>query len=123
MVFAFGEDQFGFVRAEHRQRGGSTGLFIPLERERAAGEEFGGAFGWLAIQSGVVSFGDFVLRRGEAVHELALISEQEQTAGVFVESTDGCDHGIARAPTLREQRIDIGSVAFFMRADQAEWFI
>lgn len=123
VVFAFGEDKFGFTRVSHRQRGGRAGLFFVFERKGAAGEEFVESGGWLAIEGRVIRFGDFVLRRGEPVDELALIGEEQQAAGVFVESADRGDHGIARPPTFREQRIDIGSVAFFVRTDQAERFI
>jgi len=120
VVFAFGEDELGFTRVAHRQRGGRAGLFFVFERKGAAGEEIGESGGRLAIEGRVIRFGDFVLRRGEPVDELALIGEEQQAAGVFVESADRGDHGIARAPAFWEQRIDIGSVAFFVRTDQPE---
>lgn len=123
VVFAFGEDERGLARAAHRHRGWSARLFIPFEGEGAAGKEFGEPDRRFTIEGCVIRFGDFVLRRGEAVHKLALIGEEQETAGVFVESAHGGDHGIACAPTFREQRIDIGPVAFFVRTDQAERFV
>lgn len=76
VVFAFGENERGLARAAHRKCGGSAGLFIAFEGEGATGKEFGESGRWFTIEGCVIRFGDFVLRRGEAVHELALIGEE-----------------------------------------------
>lgn len=52
-----------------------------------------------------------------------MIGEEEQAAGVFVEATDRGDDGIAAAPALGEERVDVGTFADVVGADEAEGFV
>jgi hypothetical protein len=123
MVAAFGEGELGGTGIEDTELGGKAGIFFAGEEERAAGEEFDEA-GWhVAGERGAVEFGDFVLGRGEAVDEGALVGEEEEAAGVFVEAADAGDLGIAGAPAGREEAVDVGAFAFVVGADEAEGFV
>jgi hypothetical protein len=55
--------------------------------------------------------------------EGGLIGKEQQTAGVFIEATDAGDLRIARAPTGREETVDVGAFAFVVGTDQAEGLV
>lgn len=57
------------------------------------------------------------------MNELRLIGEQQEPAGVLVESADACDGRIALTPARREERVDVRSFALVVRADETEWFV
>lgn len=123
VIAAFGERELGFVRREKDERGGSAGCVVAVEAQRAAGEERDQLGRECAIDGGAVDFGNLVLRRGEAVHEGRLIGDEEEAAGVFVEAADAGERGIAGAPAGREKRVDVRTLAFVVRADEAERFV
>ncbi len=123
VVAAFGEGEIGFAGGEEfEDRGGAGGVFV-VELERAAGEKRDELGGQIAVEGGAVGFGDFVFGRGEAVDELGLVGEEEETGGVLVEAADGGDLRVAAAPAVGEERVDIGAFAFVVGADETEGFV
>ena len=55
--------------------------------------------------------------------ERTLIREEEQAGGVFIETADAGDLGIARAPAGRKEAVNVGAFALVVRADKAEGFV
>jgi hypothetical protein len=55
--------------------------------------------------------------------ERALIGEQNEAGGVFIEAADARDDGIAALPARWEQAVNVGSFAEFVGADEAEGFV
>ena len=52
--------------------------------------------------------------------ELRLIRQQEQTAGILVESTDARDRRIPSPPAFRQQRVDVRTLARVVRANEPD---
>ena len=120
---SLGEHEFGCMGIQDTKRGGEAGFFFAGEKQGAGGEEVGEAGGELAIDGGAVMFGDLVFWGGEAVDERGLIGEQEEAGGVFIETADAGDLGIARAPAGREEAVNIGAFALVVGADEAGGFV
>jgi hypothetical protein len=55
--------------------------------------------------------------------ERALVGEQNEAGGVFIEAADAGDDGIAALPTRRQQAVNVGALAEFVGADEAEGFM
>ena len=123
VVASLGEDEFGGGWIQDTELGGEAGGFLAGEEEGAAGEEFSESGGHGAVEGGAVELGDFVFWRREAVDESALVGEEEEAGGVFVEAADAGDLGIAGAPAGREEAVDVGAFAFVVGADEAEGFV
>ena len=123
MVFAFNEGEFGDAGGANDQFGGCAGGFLALELKRAGGEEGDEGLVQVAIDGGAVDLVDLVFGRGEAVNELGLVGEQDRPAGVFIESADGRDDGVAGAPARGEETVDRGAFADFVGADEAKGFV
>lgn len=123
VIAAFGERELGFARREEFQVRGGARLVFALELERAGGKERNQIFGYIAVERGAIDLGDFVLGRSKPVDERRLVGEQEEPAGILVEPADAGDLRIAPTPAGGEQRVDVGALAFVVRADESERFV
>ena len=123
VIAALGEGELSLARGKQREMRGGAEEFLAGEEQRAAGEERDEIGREIGVDGGAIDLGDFVLRRGEAMHERGLVGEEEEAGGVFVEAADGGDDGIAAAPARREERVDVGAFAFVVGADEAEGFV
>lgn len=119
VVFAFDEGELGSAGIEEAECGRSAGGFLAFELKGAGGEEGDERGVEVAVDRGAIDFGDLVFGAGEAVDEGGLVGEEEEAAGVLVETADAGDDGVAGAPTLGEEFVDEGAFAFVVRAGES----
>lgn len=123
VVLALREGEECLARRHDFQDGGRTRLLFTGKDERAGGKERDEIRGQVTIDRGAINLGNLVLWRRQSVYERRLIREQQQAAGLLVETADAGDNRIALPPPGREQRVDAGAFAAIVRADEPEGFV
>lgn len=100
-----------------------AGAFFAIEDQRPRGEDLPFAPFQRSFQCRFVDFSNVVARGGEAVEERSVVGEEEQSARLFVEPSDGGEFGITKAPTRGEEIIDESPFPIIVGADQSERFV
>ncbi len=112
MVAAFVQGDEGFLFTDLFKACRQQRFAVVVENQFAGGEEFLFVpFEW-SVEGGVVDFETVRLGVDDFVEELAVIGEQEQPCGVFVESADRIDARLAMSEAFRKKVIDDGAWIF-----------
>lgn len=100
-----------------------AGAFFAVEDQRPRGEDLPFVPFQRPVQCRFVDFSNVVARGSEAVEERSVIGEEEQSARLFVEPSDGGEFRITKAPARREEIIDESPLAIIVGADKSERFV
>lgn len=103
--------------------GGKAGFGFAAEDEVASGEGFDQSGVEIFVDSDFVGFFEVGFGRGVAVDERALVGDEDEAGGVFVEAADGGDGGFAVEPGLGKEFVDIGTFGFAVGAAVVEGFV
>lgn len=123
MVAAFGEREGGISGACDFEVSGQAGFGFAAEDEVAAGESFDQSGVEIFVDSDLIGFFEIGFGRGVAVYEGALVGDEDEAGGVFVETTDGSDGGFAVEPGFGKEFVDVGTFGFAVGAAVAEGFV
>lgn len=123
VVAAFGEGEGGGAGSGDFEVGGEARFGFAAEDEVAAGEGFDDSGVEVFVDSDLIGFSEVGFGRGVAVDKGALVGDENEAGGVFVEAADGGDGGFAVEPGLGEEFVYVGAFGFAVGAAVVEGFV
>lgn len=123
MVAALSEGESCGGGAGQSEACGKAGFGLAAQQQAAAGEDGDECGVELPIDGDLIGFFEIRFGRGVTMDEWALIGDEEQTAGFFVEAADAGDHWVAVAPLVGQQFVDVAALILAMGAAVASGFM
>lgn len=123
MIATFGEGEGGGGGAGEDQLGGEAGFGLAAEHDGAAGEDGDEGGVELSVHGDFIGLFKVGLWRGVAVDEGALIGDEQEAAGFFVETADAGDGGMAVEPLIGQQFVDVAAFGLAVGATVAGGFV
>ena len=123
MVATFGEGEGGAAGAGDFEVGGEAGLGLAAEDEVAAGEGFDENGVKVLVHGDLVGFFGVGFGGGVAMDEGALVGDENQAAGFFVEAADRGDGGFAVEPGIGQKLIDVLAFGLAVGAAVTDGFV